>query len=227
MGGFKRLCLAVWSLAGVFTLAALGLTWVGPWTDVASALMVINGYWMALEVCFCITAAGLVATLLRALFSRRVKTVEVTTVDGGVISVTRAAIASQASHIVEADGSCAAARVSVSAKPRGHVRVHVRVLPHESVDVVEKGAQLHEELCLGLAAVCGDKLEDVSLEFVEPEAVTTAVQAAPAEYEVDEAAADAAGAAAIAAVAVKPGAADSTSEITVPMGASHDGAGEA
>ena len=128
---------------------------------------------------------------------------------------------------MEADGSCAAARVSVSAKPRGHVRVHVRVLPHESVDVVEKGAQLHEELCLGLAAVCGDKLEDVSLEFVEPEAVTTAVQAAPAEYETDEAVADAAGAAAIAAVAVKPGAADSTSEITVPMGASHDGAGEA
>lgn len=227
MGGFKRLCLAVWSLAGVFTLAALGLTWAGPWTDVASALMVINGYWMALEVCFCITAAGLVVTLLRALFSRRVKTVEVTTVDGGVISVTRAAIASQASHIVEADGSCAAARVSVSAKPRGHVRVHVRVLPHESVDVVEKGAQLHEELCLGLTAVCGDKLEDVSLEFVEPEAVTTAVQAAPAEYEADEAVVDAAGAAAIAAVAVKPGAADSTSEITVPMGASHDGAGEA
>ena len=224
MGGFKRLCLAVWSLAGVFTLAALGLTWAGPWTDVASALMVINEYWMALEVCFCITAVGLVAMLLRALFSRRVK---VTTVDGGVISVTRAAIASQASHIVEADGSCAAARVSVSAKPRGHVRVHVRVLPHESVDVVEKGAQLHEELCLGLAAVCGDKLEDVSLEFVEPEAVTTAVQAAPAEYEADEAVADAAGAAAIAAVAVKPGAADSTSEITVPMGASHDGAREA
>ncbi len=215
MGGFKRLCLAVWSLAGVFTLAALGLTWAGPWTDVASALMVINEYWIALEVCFCITAAGLVVTLLRALFSRCVKTVEVTTVDGGVISVTRAAIASQASH------------VSVSAKPRGHVRVHVRVLPHESVDVVEKGAQLHEELCLGLAAVCGDKLEDVSLEFVEPEAVTTAVQAAPAEYETGEAVADAAGAAAIAAVAVKPGAADSTSEITVPMGASHDGAGEA
>lgn len=227
MGGFKRLCLAVWSLAGVFTLAALGLTWAGPWTDVASALMVINGYWMALEVCFCITAAGLVVTLLRALFSRRVKTVEVTTVDGGVISVTRAAIASQASHIVEADGSCAAARVGVSAKPRGHVRVHVRVLPHESVDVVEKGAQLHEELCLGLAAVCGDKLEDVSLEFVEPEAITTAVQAAPAEYEADEAVADAAGTVAIAAVAVEPGAADSTSEITVPMGASHDGTGEA
>ena len=75
MGGFKRLCLAVWSLAGVFTLAALGLTWAGPWTDVAGALMVINEYWMALEVCFCITAAGLVVTLLRALFSRRVKTV--------------------------------------------------------------------------------------------------------------------------------------------------------
>lgn len=220
MGGFKRLCLAVWSLAGMFTLAALGLTWVGPWTKVASALMVIDTYWMALEVCFCLTAVGLVACLLRALFSRRVKTVEVTTVDGGVISVTREAIASQAKHIVESDGSCAASRVSVSAKPRGHVRVHVRVLPHESVDVVEKGAELHEELVVGLAAVCGDKLEDVSLEFVEPEAVTLATQAAPAEYGGEPASTD-------EAPAAEPEAADSTSEITVPMGASHDGAREA
>ena len=94
--------------------------------------------------------------------------------------------------------------------------------------MVEKGAQLHEELCLGLAAVCGDKLEDVSLEFVEPEAVTTAVQAASAEYETGEAVADAAGAGTVAAtVTAEPGAADSTSEITVPMGASHDGAREA
>ena len=220
MGGFKRLCLAVWSLAGMFTLAALGLTWVGPWTKVASALMVIDAYWMALEVCFCLTAVGLVACLLRVLFSRRVKTVEVTTVDGGVISVTREAIASQAKHIVESDGSCAASRVSVSAKPRGHVRVHVRVLPHESVDVVEKGAELHEELVVGLAAVCGDKLEDVSLEFVEPEAVTLATQAAPAEYGGEPASTD-------EAPAAEPEAADSTSEITVPMGASHDGAREA
>ena len=220
MGGFKRLCLAVWSLAGTFTLAALGLTWVGPWTKVASALMVIDAYWMALEVCFCLTAVGLVACLLRVLFSRRVKTVEVTTVDGGVISVTREAIASQAKHIVESDGSCAASRVSVSAKPRGHVRVHVRVLPHESVDVVEKGAELHEELVVGLAAVCGDKLEDVSLEFVEPEAVTLATQAAPAEYGGEPASTD-------EAPAAEPEAADSTSEITVPMGASHDGAREA
>ena len=60
------------------------------------------------------------------------------------------------------------------------------------------------------------------------EAVTTAVQAAPAEYETGEAVADAAGAGAVAAtVTVEPGAADSTSEITVPMGASHDGAREA
>lgn len=220
MGGFKRLCLAVWSLAGMFTLAALGLTWVGPWIKVASALMVIDAYWMALEVCFCLTAVGLVACLLRALFSRRVKTVEVTTVDGGVISVTREAIASQAKHIVESDGSCAASRVSVSAKPRGHVRVHVRVLPHESVDVVEKGAELHEELVLGLVAVCGDKLEDVSLEFVEPEAVTLATQAAPAEYGGEPASTD-------EAPAAEPEATDSTSEITVPMGASHDGAREA
>ena len=62
----------------------------------------------------------------------------------------------------------------MDAKARGHVRVHVRVLPHETVDVVAKGAELHEDLMDGLAIVCGDKVEDVSLEFVEPESVTLA-----------------------------------------------------
>ena len=132
--------------------------------------------------------------LVRALVVRKVRTIEVASVDGGVISVTRDAIAAQASHIVEADGTCSAARVIVDARARGHVRVHVRVLLH------------------GLAKVCGDKVEDVSLEFVEPESVTVSLA------EVDEPAADG---------GLAPAEPDSTSEITVSMGAARESEREA
>ena len=217
MSVFKRLCAIVFVLADLAALAALALTWYGPWTSAASALFAVGEYSLAVVACLAISAFGLLVLLLRALFSRRtVRTVEIATVDGGVISVTRDAIAAQASHIVEADGTCAAARVRVDAKARGHVRVHVRVLPHETVDVVAKGAELHEELIDGLAAVCGDKVEDVSLEFVEPESVTLA-----------SAQEDEAGQAASEAGQVAPATPDSTSEITVSMGPARDAEREA
>lgn len=216
MSVFKRLCAIVFVLADLAALAALALTWYGPWTSAASALFAVGEYSLAVVACLAISAFGLLVLLLRALFSRRtVRTVEIATVDGGVISVTRDAIAAQASHIVEADGTCAAARVRVDAKVRGHVRVHVRVLPHETVDVVAKGAELHEELIDGLAAVCGDKVEDVSLEFVEPESVTLA------SAQEDEAGAE------TEAAPAPAGTPDSTSEITVSMGPARDAEREA
>ena len=211
MSGFKRLCKIVFALSGIFSLGALGLTWVGPWCVVASAFMVVDAYWYAWQICACITILGLLITLFQGLFARKVRTVEVATVDGGAITVTREAIASQAEHVVEADGTCTASKVRVDAKPRGHVRVHVRVLPHEELDVVVKGAQLHEELMQGLAAVCGNTVENVSLEFVQPQAYAQPSAEAGAET-VEAAAAD-------AASEPEP---ESTSEITVPMGASKE-----
>ncbi|MBE5024296.1 alkaline shock response membrane anchor protein AmaP [Olsenella sp. DSM 107455] len=218
MRGLKRLCTVIFVLADLFVLAALFLTWYGPWTAAASALLYLEPYALAVLICLAVSALGLLVLLVRALFAgRKVRTVEVATVDGGVISVTRDAIAAQASHIVEADGTCTAARVRVDAKPRGHVRVHVRVLPRRTVDVVLKGAELHAELIDGLAAVCGDTVEDVSLEFVEPEAVTlsepdetTAAEEAPRSAE-----------------PAPEQAADPTSEITVSMGPARDAEKEA
>lgn len=218
MSGFKRLCKVVFALAGLFSLGALGLTWLGPWRDVASALMVVDGYWYALQACLAVTAIGLVVMLFQGLFARKTRTVQVATVDGGAITVTREAIASQAEHIVEADGTCTASRVHVDAKPRGHVRVAVRVLPHETTDVVVKGAQLHEELMQGLSAVCGNTVEDVSLEFVEPRSYTDARADADEDGFADVTVEDVA-----EAEQGQAAAADSTSEITVPMGTSREG----
>ena len=235
MGGFKRFCMFVFSLSGLLCLAAFVLTWLGPWTAQASALFSLPEYYTTVEVLLLITVAGLLIMLFRSVFSRRVRTVEVTTVDGGTISVSRDAIASQAKHTVEADGTCSADRVFVSAKKRGHVRVHVRVLPHESVDVVEKGTELHEELVRGLTAVCGDKLEDVSLEFVEPKETADAPAAgdvsvptsssSPAsttDYSTDSYQLEATEPSYEDAPSPAPQTA-SYGAITVPMGAGHDG----
>lgn len=231
MGGFKRFCMFVFSLAGLLSLAAFVLTWLGPWTAQASALFSLPEYYTVVEVLLLITVVGLLILLFRSIFSRRVRTVEVTTVDDGTISVSRDAIASQATHVVEADGTCSADRVYVSAKKRGHVRVHVRVLPHESVDVVEKGTELHEELVRGLTAVCGDKLEDVSLEFVVPKEVSSA----PVAGDVSVPTSPQAQETAVADVAVTEAQPASAAEeaptpapasygaITVPMGLGHEG----
>ena len=234
MGGFKRFCMFVFSLAGLLCLAAFVLTWLGPWTAKASALFSLPEYYTVVEALLLITVVGLLVMLFRSIFSRRVRTVEVTRVDGGTISVSRDAIASQAKHTVEADGTCSADRVFVSAKKRGHVRVHVRVLPHEDVDVVQKGTELHEELVRGLTAVCGEKLEDVSLEFVEPKE-SAAMPAGDVSVRTTQTSASAATDYATDDYlpAAEPPSEEAPSPepqvtsygaITVPMGAGHDGA---
>lgn len=219
MNWFRRLCLVVFGLAGLATIAALGLPWVGPWQKAATALLAEDWYLTTVEVLAGISALGLLISLLRGIFSRSNKRfVVVSRLDGGQVTVTRDAIASQASHIVADDGSCQADRVRVSIRG-GKVRVRVRVLPFETVDVVAKGAQLHDALMDGLAKVCGDTIKGVDLEFVEPEQVTVPEGEATV-------AVDAAGEAAVASEPVTAGVEaepartepPATSEITVHMG---------
>ncbi|MEE6146471.1 alkaline shock response membrane anchor protein AmaP [Olsenella sp. YH-ols2223] len=170
MGWFKRLCLIVFGLVGLCALAALCLPWVGPWTAEARVLIADDTYFNALAGAVGITGAGLLFCLLRALLApRNRKSVVISALDGGQITVTRTAIASQARHIVERDGTCLASATRVRAKKRGHVRVSVRVTPLHALNVVEKGAELHDELVSGLATICDDKLEEVSLDFTDPQ----------------------------------------------------------
>ena len=181
MNGFKRFFLIVFSISGLLVLAALGLPWVGLWRAQATALLGNVIYLTAVEVLFGITAVGLVATLIRAIAARKnQKNILVTTVEGGQISVARDAIASQAAHIIEEDGTCTCVRVDVDARRRSNIKVKARVLPSTSVDVIAKGNELHERLAKGLAAVCGDNISSISIEFEEPEEITSTIASAPA-----------------------------------------------
>ena len=71
MGGFKRFCMFVFGLAGLLGVIALSLTWVGPWTSQASALMSLEYYFYAVEVCVAIALVIMLVVLLRAIFARK------------------------------------------------------------------------------------------------------------------------------------------------------------
>lgn len=230
MKGLARVLKVIFSCSGIICLIALAMPWVGPFQKGATALMSFGWYFAIVEVLALIALVGLLATLVRALFGRHDKNVLVTTVDGGQISVSRDAIASQAAHIVESDGTMKCQRVFVSEK-RGIVNLAVRVLPRETIDVVARGGRLHDELVTGLSAVCGDKVGTVSIDFatpkatvdVRPEAELTAEgnayydehPEAIAGYEPPKPLPDPVAETASSARTY-------TSEITIPMGDSHD-----
>ena len=172
MSAFKRVVSFIFALAGLLALAALILPWVGPWQKLFTDLLANKAWLLGVEICGGICAVGLLALLLRAIIARQPNNVVVSNVGGDEITVTREAIASQAAHLIEEDGSCMADRVDVRTK-KGSVFVRARVLPYESLDIVAKGAELHEVLADGLVAVCGEHVASINLEFVEPATVST------------------------------------------------------
>lgn len=206
MGGFRRFILFVFSLAGIACLAALALPWFGLFPDEIAMLEGYDWYVMAVEVCLGMTAAWLVFELLRSLLSRKRRdAISVMDVDGGAITVTKSAVASQAGHIVEALGVGEARTVDVSASRSGVVRVDVKVTPFESIDVTDEAPTLHEGLVAGLSAMVGEHLGAVNVEFLEPQHASSLVTLEEDE-ENDEENAPAQGSGA-----------DDTGDITIPM----------
>ena len=220
MGFFKRLSLFVFALAGLAALAALVAPWYGPVTADATRLLGVQWYLTALQVALCITVLGLVVCLLRALFVRNRKTVVVAREAGDQVTVSIDAIASQATHVIEEDGLFRARRVSVHAAARGHVRVHARVQPASTVDVLLAASELHERLEEGLAVIVGDNVDKIDLEFVNAAEYAPAAEAAA--FNEQDAADSGVGADATqdAPARTAAPAPSDTSEITVPMGRS-------
>ena len=189
MGGLRRFILFVFSLAGIACLAALALPWFGLFPDEIAMLEGLDWYVTAVEVCLAMTAAWLAFELLRSLFSRKRRdAISVMDVDGGAITVTKSAVASQAAHIVEALGVGEARSVDVSASRSGQVRVDVKVTPFESM--------------------VGEHLGAVNVEFLEPQHASSLV-VLDEQDEGDEDEADA---------GEEPAASfDDTGDITIPM----------
>lgn len=183
MGFLKKLAMTVWFLATAFAFAALLLTIFGPWTKEALALYAIDSWSYAVQGCAAFSLIGGFVMWIRVLARRKkAQAIELEDEEGSTISITRDAIASQATYIVEEDGSCEATKVSVYAGKHGTVSVAVTIRPHETVSAVEKGAELKEELQEGLTKLCGERISSVYLEFLAPEEATSLKEQEPYDH---------------------------------------------
>lgn len=209
MSVFKRLVLFVFSLAGLLCLAILGMPWFGYGNQGLADLIYIDAFWIVLEVTLVMSVCFFVFNLGRALFSRkRHDTIKVMSIDGGEITVTKTAVSSQAGHIIEALGIGTAKDVEIKPNKNGVVDVDTKVLPYESIDVTAEAPIVHDALVTGLSAMCGEKLGNVSVEFLEPERGSSLV-----EFDDDDTDTDATSDASAAPSA----ASDATGDITIPM----------
>lgn len=169
MGGFKRFLLFVFSLAGLVCLGILGMPWFGYGGRQLTFLYYLDSFWIVLGITLTMTVCFLVFNLGRALFSSKHKdTIEVMSLNGGEITVTKSAVASQATHIVEALGLGTTKDVHVEAAKNDQVDVDVKVVPNDSIDVTAQAPVLHDALVTGLSAMCGEKLGSINIEFLEP-----------------------------------------------------------
>ncbi|MBQ9007373.1 MAG: alkaline shock response membrane anchor protein AmaP [Atopobiaceae bacterium] len=218
MNAFKRICLFLFGVSGIVALVTLALPWFGPWTRGATTLMTVNWYVTMVQVALGITALGVLVSLGRAIFTpRKSKTVVVTKQSGDEVTVTTAAISSQAAHIVEEDHDFFAERVTVVAKRRGHVRVFVRVRPAHAINVTEEGARLHARLEEGLSALCGKSIDRIVLEFVEPDSLDPKPEYLDVSESPSVEAGSYVGAATYETLAPSSSSPDYPTEITVPM----------
>jgi len=167
MGGFRRTCLFVFGLVGIFALAVGVLPWFGPWQDQVIALYGHEWFRIVVKVCAGLAAAGLLFEILRAIFTPRRRRKLVVMAEGSdKIEVTDEAISAQAKHLIEEDGAFEARRVRVTIKGHKRVDLYAKVRPLYTVSVVERGSALYEDLVEGMKVVCGDKVGHVTLEFV-------------------------------------------------------------
>lgn len=174
MNRLKRFCLITYGLAGVLCLCALALPWVGPFKSQAAALMQNRIYFTIIQAALAITGLGAIVTLLRGLLTpRQSKVIVIDETDEDSISVSAAAITSQARHIVEDHGALDTDKVTVSTKRRG-LSVDVRVKPQYTVNVVDEGRSLRDDLEMGLSYLCGDKVKHINIEFMEPDPIVAA-----------------------------------------------------
>ena len=170
MNALKRIGLIIFGLAGALCLAALALPWMGPFQREATMLMDNYNYYLAVQIVVAITALGVLVALLRGLLTpRKRKTVVIDKSGGDQISVSTAAISSQATHVVQEGDRFVAEKVRVSAGRGGKVRVDLRVRPRNTVDLSREGKALHDRLEGGLATICGDRVHRVNIQFVEAE----------------------------------------------------------
>lgn len=168
MNGFKRCCYIVFAIIGIVLIGALILCWVGPWTTLFTGLIAYDWYLFGLEVLVVLCLIGFAALFIRGVTAKKRKDILLFSENGDEVRITRSAIASQASYLVEQDGTCYATKVVVKARGGRSVDVKVYVEPHEPIDVAQEAKKLQKRLRSSLDTLCAGRLNRLEISFTDP-----------------------------------------------------------
>lgn len=169
-------------LATIGAFLLLIAPWVGPFKEDTQAFITIvttsadvsaealfqsRVYVFGTLALVAISLFGIFLTLVRTITApSKSKTVEISRLDGGTITLASDAIISQLRNVVAGEGSCEVAKVHVTSRGKSRFRLNVTLRPIYPEDVDELGARLHKLIQTELSDFTGGALDRVSLHFL-------------------------------------------------------------
>lgn len=165
MGIFKRICMLIYSLAGFVLFAAFLISTQANMTPLAQYVMSYALVRHVLPLCGAILFCGCVIIFLRAVFTRNRRVVIITKTKDNQITVSKNAIISQATHVIEEDGRFRVISIYCKMRKYGHIRLTVRTQPLCTEDLIAAGQELHDRLMQGLVVVVGNNVDAIKIEF--------------------------------------------------------------
>lgn len=167
MGIFKRLCMLIYALTGIFFFGSLLAASYDATSTYALYVFRLSFVQQLMKIAPFIIVFGCVIMLLRAIFTRNRKVVIISKAKDNKITVSLHAIESQAKHVIEEDGRFCVVRLYVKAAKYGHIRVNARIQPEETEDLLTAADELKSKLYAGLSVIVGNHIDAVNLEFAQ------------------------------------------------------------
>lgn len=167
MGIFKRLCMLIYALTGIFFFGSLLAASYDATSTYALYVFRLSFVQQLMKIAPFIIVFGCVIMLLRAIFTRNRKVVIISKAKDNKITVSLHAIESQAKHVIEEDGRFCVVRLYVKSAKYGHIRVNARIQPEETEDLLTASDELKSKLYAGLSVIVGNHIDAVNLEFAQ------------------------------------------------------------
>lgn len=167
MGIFKRLCMLIYALTGIFFFGSLLAASYDATSTYTLYVFRLSFVQQLMKIAPFIIVFGCVIMLLRAIFTRNRKVVIISKAKDNKITVSLRAIESQAKHVIEEDGRFCVVRLYVKSAKYGHIRVNARIQPEETEDLLTTSDELKSKLYAGLSVIVGNHIDSINLEFAQ------------------------------------------------------------
>lgn len=184
MGKLTRTAIILSAVAAILSVGVLSVIWFAwdPLLPFAIWLASMSWFDVALLVLLAITALGVATALVAAIVAPSKRSHLTLEQDGGHVEITKDAIRSTATRIIEARHGMTCKRVGVSIRGRRNPRIAIRakVDPSTNANLAELGLAMQREVAEGICTFAGYPTERVDIAFTSTTSASAATHSAHA-----------------------------------------------